>query len=91
MTRHIRHIRARGKEWIRVHRFRSTPCSHSSSASARVPVLILLVAITAAGWFAYQLALAIWSWLGTNWHGFVVGLVVVTGIVLFAQRHGGER
>lgn len=93
MVRHIRHVHARTNQWIKIHRhrFRSAPCSHSSSASARIPVLVLLVAITAAGWFAYQLCLATWIWLSANWRGFIAGLVAVTGIVLFAQRHGGER
>ena len=92
MTRRIRHIRARAGQWTRVHRPRSAPYSTSSTtATARVPVLILLVAIAAASWLAYQLTIAIWAWFEANWVGFIAGLVVVTGIVLYAQRRGGER
>lgn len=93
MVRHIRHVNARANQWIKIHHhpFRFTPNGSSSPTSARVPALILLVAIVTATWFAYQLAIALWVWFGRNWTGFVVGLLVVTVITIYAQRPGGAR
>ena len=89
MTRHIRHIRARADQWVRIHR--SAPSAASFTSAARVPALILLVAIVAGLWLAYRVALVLWVWFGANWHGFVAGLLVVTAITIYAQRPRGSR
>ena len=91
MVRHIRHVKARAHQWIKVHRHRSTPSGPSSTSSARVPALILLVAILTAMWLVYQLTIAVWTWFSINWVGFLVGLLVVTAITIYAQRPGGSR
>lgn len=87
MGRHIRHVRARSNEWVRIHRSRPGP---QPNELVWLPWVLGSVLGLAGVWLLVQAAIFAAYWLAEHWQPFAVGLVafglVSLGLHLYARR-----